>query len=78
MPSLTSIVEGLLEKAKKLDAYVEANGLPYPSFEIDSLATAPAELQDIRDTLANESNDLKKLAQGPVAFVTEIAFNVRF
>ena len=76
MPTFTSIAEALLEKARQLDAYIEANGLPSPSFAHDSLASLPAELEETRTSLADGSNDLKKLAQGPGTTATEISFTV--
>lgn len=64
MPSLTSVAEGILAQAKKLDAYLESNNIPYPSFDEDTLDKRPDKLQDDRWALANSSNELKKLARG--------------
>lgn len=64
MPSLTSRAEAILAQAKKIDDYLESKNIPYPSFEEDTLAQLPDELQDDRWALANSTNELKKLARG--------------
>ncbi|KAI0509541.1 O-methyltransferase-domain-containing protein [Xylaria bambusicola] len=64
MPSLTSLAEGLLARAKKLDAYLEAHNIPYPSFDEDTLDQLPNELQDERWALGNDANELKQLSRG--------------
>ena len=76
MPSLTSIAEQLLAQAKQIDSYLESKKLSSPSFDIDSLKDLPAELQDVRNSLASGSNDLRDLARGPVGSTMDIAFSV--
>jgi len=73
MVSLTARAESILAQAKQLDAILEANQLPYPSFDNDPLAQLPKESQDLRWAIANESNDLKKLMRGPVMHTMDIA-----
>lgn len=73
MTSLTGRAEAILALAKKLDSYHEQNNLPYPSFDDDHLDKMPAELQEQRRSLANASNDLKKLMRGPVRHTMDIA-----
>lgn len=70
------MAEVLLAQAKQIDAYLESNHLPYPSFDSDVLADLPSELQNMRMSLANNSDELKKLTQGPVASTMELAFSV--
>ena len=76
MTTLTSRVEGVLEKAKILDAYFEEHGVPYPSFDENALDQLPQELQGYRWAFANEANDLKKLMRGPLMTVLDTASNV--
>lgn len=78
MTSLTGRAEAILALAKKLDSYHEQNNLPYPSFDDDHLDKMPAELQEQRRSLANASNDLKKLMRGPVRHTMDIATSVSF
>lgn len=76
MPSLTSMAEATLAHAKKLDAYLESNNIPYPSFDEDTLERLPDELQDDRWALANSSNELKKLARGAAMGTMDTALSV--
>ena len=76
MPSLTSMAEAILARAKKLDAYLESKDIPYPSFDEDTLDRLPDELQDDRWALANASNDLKKLACGAAMNIMDMSFSV--
>ena len=76
MASLTSRAEAILTQAKKLDAYLENNKIPYPSFDDDTLDQLPDELQDDRWALANSSNDLKKLARGAAMGTMDTALSV--
>ncbi|KAI1377813.1 O-methyltransferase-domain-containing protein [Hypoxylon crocopeplum] len=64
MPSLTSVAESILARAKKLDTYLEAQNIAYPSFDDDTLDQLPSELQDERWALANDVNELKQLSRG--------------
>ena len=68
MPSLTSIAEEVLAKARDIDRYLDLNGLAARSYNNDILADLPGDLQNVRYSLANSSNELKKLAQGPETF----------
>ena len=76
MPSLTSMAEASLVQAKRLDAYLESNNIPYPSFEEDTLDRLPDGLQDERWALANSSNELKKLVRGAGMGAMDTAFSV--
>ena len=75
-PSLAARAEAILVQARKVDAYLEERGLPYPSFDNDPLDELPGELQDTRWSLANASNDLKRLARGAKMNTIDIALNV--
>ncbi|KAL8785195.1 MAG: hypothetical protein Q9195_008728 [Heterodermia aff. obscurata] len=75
MPSLTSIAEAILARAKKLDAYLESNNIPYPSFDEDTLDRLPDELQEDRWALANSSHELKKLTRGAVMNTLDTIFS---
>ena len=77
MPSLTSLAEQVLAQAKQLDKYLESKNLPPPSFDQDVFDDLPAELQNVRSSLASVSNDLKSLTRGPVSSTSDIAFSVR-
>ena len=76
MPSLTSLAEKALESAKKLDAHLEQRGLPYTSFEDDTLRDMPQELRAERDVLVDSSHTLKRLALGTDGLYWELLFNV--
>ncbi|KAI2462841.1 O-methyltransferase-domain-containing protein [Annulohypoxylon bovei var. microspora] len=75
MPSLTSMAEGILARAKKLDAYLEAQNIAYPSFDDDTLDQLPNELQDERWALANDVNDLKQLSRGATQATLDCALS---
>ena len=77
MTSLTSRAEAILAQAKKLDAYLESNQIPYPTFDEDTLEQLPDELQDERWVLASSSNELKKLARGATFSTIDLALSVR-
>ncbi|KAF2877121.1 O-methyltransferase-domain-containing protein [Massariosphaeria phaeospora] len=74
MASLTAKAEAILAHAKQLDAALEEKNLPYPSIHVDPLDDLPAEYQDLRASLANGSNELKKLARGAVMDIMDITF----
>lgn len=78
MRTLTELAEEALANAKRLDAYTASKGLPPVSLEHDSLELAdlPAELQAARNSLADSSQIMKRLAQGPVHTMIEIMFAV--
>lgn len=77
--SLTTRAETILALAKKLDAHLEQHDLPYPSFdENDCLDSLPTELQEQRWALVDATNDLKKLARGPVMHAVDVAMSVSF
>ena len=76
MTSLTSLAEKALESAKSLDAYLQQQGLPYTSFDNDSLRGIPAELRAERDVLVDTSHTLKRLALGIDGLYWELLFNV--
>ncbi|XXH01794.1 General amino acid permease [Hypoxylon texense] len=75
MPSLTSVAENILARAKKLDAYLEAQNIAYPSFDDDTLDQLPDELQDERWALANDVNELKQLSRGAAQTTLDCALN---
>ena len=77
MPSLTSLAEQALAQAKRIDDYLESKNLPSPSFDHDVFGDLPAELQNVRSSLASVSNDLKGLTRGPVSSTSDIALSVR-
>ncbi|KAI8635443.1 O-methyltransferase-domain-containing protein [Xylariaceae sp. FL1651] len=75
MPSLTSMAESILARAKKLDAYLEAQNIAYPSFDDDTLDQLPDELQDERWALANDANELKQLSRGAAQTTLDCALS---
>ena len=76
MASLTSRAEAILAQAQKVDAYLEEKNIPYPSFEEDTLENLPLDLQGVRWSLANDTNDLKKLTRGAVMHTMDITMSV--
>ena len=70
------MAEAALAHAKRLDAYLESNNIPYPSFDEDTLEQLPDVLQDERWALANSSNELKKLARGAAMGTVDTALSV--
>lgn len=76
MSSLTAIAERALAQAKKLDAYSQSRGLPPTHFFYDTLGDLPKELEENRRELVNASQDLKRLALGPVGMMLETLFTV--
>ncbi|KAI0538357.1 O-methyltransferase-domain-containing protein [Xylaria digitata] len=75
MPSFTSLAETILARAKKLDAYLEAQNIAYPSFDDDTLDKLPDELQDERWALANDADKLKQLSRGAEQTTLDCALN---
>ncbi|KAJ8124087.1 hypothetical protein ONZ43_g113 [Nemania bipapillata] len=75
MPSLTSMAESILARAKKLDAYLEAHNIAYPSFDDDTLGQLPDDLQDERWALANDASELKQLSRGATQNTLDYAMN---
>lgn len=70
------MAERILARAKKLDAYLEAQNIAYPSFDDDTLDQLPNELQDERWALANDANELKQLSRGPAQTTLDCSLNV--
>ncbi|KAI0171950.1 O-methyltransferase-domain-containing protein [Hypoxylon sp. FL1284] len=75
MPSLTSMAEAILARAKKIDAYLESRNIAYPSFDQDTLDQLPDELQDKRWALSNDVDELKQLSRGPAQSTLDVAFH---
>jgi len=76
MGNLTDMAERILARAKKLDAHSESLGLPSTHFFYDTLGDLPAELEKERKALVDETQDLKRLALGPVGMLLETLFTV--
>lgn len=76
MSSLTEIAESILANAKRLDAYTASKGLPWSSFDHDSLHHLSDDLERCRDALVDSAQSLKQLALGPMGLCGEIAFSV--
>lgn len=75
MGSLTSLAEDILANAKRLDAHLSSQNLISTSFDHDSLANLPSELESTRKALINSTQMLKQLSQGPIGSSMEIIFN---
>ncbi|KAI1773274.1 O-methyltransferase-domain-containing protein [Hypoxylon cercidicola] len=75
MPSLTSMAESILARAKKIDAYLEAQNIAYPSFDDDTLDQLPPKLQDERWAFVNDVNELKQLSRGAAQRTLDCAFS---
>lgn len=76
MPSLTSMAESLLASAREIDAELEATGVPYPSFDEDTLDKLSFETQKKRWELVDASNQFRQLTRGAIMSAWDIAFNV--
>ena len=76
MPSLTEIAGAVLAGAIRLEAYTASNGLPSTTFENDTLGSLPDELEEARKSLIDATQDLKRLALGPVGMLLETLFTV--
>ena len=76
MPSLVKIAEEILANAKLIDAYTCSKGLPFTSFEVDTLGNLPQEVEKARDAIVNSTQDLKRLALRPKNTLVEILFGV--
>ena len=76
MGNLTDMAERILAHAKKLDAHAESSGLPPTHFFYDTLGDLPGSLEEDRRALVNETQDLKRLALGPVGMLLETLFTV--
>jgi hypothetical protein len=74
--TFTDRARAILARAELLDAYLANNGLSSPSFDEDTLDALPSQVQDLRWSLANDANDIKKLARGPVVSAMDIALSV--
>lgn len=77
MSSLTTLAEEILANAKRLDEHLSSQHLSATSFDHDSLADLPSELESTRKALIDSTQTLKQLSQGPVGSSMEIIFNVR-
>ncbi|CAD6589380.1 MAG: hypothetical protein ASARMPRED_004019 [Alectoria sarmentosa] len=75
MGSLTSLAEEILANAKRLDHHLSSQHLSATSFDHDSLADLPSELESTRKALIDSTQTLKQLSQGPVGSSMEIIFN---
>jgi hypothetical protein len=71
-PSDTSRMAALAQKiskeTEKLEAYMKANGLPMPSFDVDAPADfphLPDDIQQSRQEIIYATKELNRLAHGP-------------
>ena len=76
MPSLVSLAEELLAQAREIDGVLEKNGIPYPSFDHDTLERLPKEAQELRRELADTSHTIRQVTRGARLSGLDIAFNV--
>ena len=70
---ITELASVILENTTKIDEYLSSNGLPMPSFEIDSPVSLllPEALQAARDAILDANTELSELLLGPQEIVTE-------
>lgn len=78
MVSFTSLAEDILASAKRLDEHLASKGLPPSSFDNDTLADLPNDVEATRNSLIDTTHALKQLAQGPHGSTMEILFSVSF
>ena len=76
MPSLVSLAEELLAQARKIDEALEQNGIPYPSFDHDTLETLPEDAQKLRKELSDTSHTIRQLVRGARLSGLDLAFSV--
>ena len=76
MASLTSIAEGILADAQRLDEYTTSKGLGYANFQTDTWSGLPSDLEDCRKSMVDSLQKLKQLAHGPVGILLEVLFFV--
>ena len=76
MSSLTQLAEEILANAKLLDSYTSSNNLPPASFNHDSFANLPPELQGIRSTVIDSAQTIRQLVMGPTVLASEILHSV--
>jgi len=69
---LTRLAEQLLEKAKILDSYSQSHGIEPLSFERETLADLPLEIENVRKAAIDICQDAKRLAQGPRDLLWEL------
>lgn len=74
--SLTLLAEGMLARAKKIDACLLDHGESSTSFDKDTLDALSEELQDERWALANSANEMKRLARGAETSMVDAALTV--
>lgn len=74
--SLTPIAEAILHQARILDAYTQSANLPPFSFDTDQILGLPAEVEEARKELINQSQKIKRLALGPVGVLMEVLYTV--
>ncbi|KAJ6784555.1 hypothetical protein PWT90_10066 [Aphanocladium album] len=75
MPSLVSLAEQLLAQAKKLDAALNRNSIPAPSFDEDTLEQLPQEAQQLRWDLLDTSDVIRQLTRGARLTGLDISFS---
>ncbi|MCJ1294174.1 hypothetical protein MMC34_005731 [Xylographa carneopallida] len=75
MSSLTQLAEEILANAKCLDAYTASKSLPPVSFDEDSLADLPADVDAARKSLIDCTQTLRRLALGPIGTNIDIAYS---
>ena len=72
MPTLVDLATELLASAKAIEAHLESNNLPAPTFDNDTVSPLPKDLQAHRATLIDGADKLKRLAQGPEAVTMDM------
>ena len=77
MSSLTELAEKILASAKALDNYAACRGLPPTHFVYNTLTDLPTDVERQRNSLIDASQDIKRLALGPVGMLLETLFTVR-
>lgn len=78
MSSLTKLAEEILANAKRLDEYTLLKQIPPASFDHDSFANLPPDLERTRSAMIDTTQTLRKLIAGPLAMTTEILYSVSY
>lgn len=76
MSSLTKLVEEILTSAKRIDEYTSSKNIPLASFDHDSFANLPPDVEATRRAMIDSMQILRKLVSGPIAMAAEILHSV--
>lgn len=76
---LQQLTDAITQNTSKIDAYIEKNNLPEPSFEesYPAVLTLPDALEDARRTALEALDELRDHLLGPLGVISNAVTNVR-